>query len=225
MKLLFTIILLVAAACGFAQDTFNYQTDFNNILAKTKDKKDKLDYNKLLTRYTALDTTLTDYEILALLIGFTDKPDYKPFDFSTDEKIWRLYDKSKYKEAIDLGQSYLKTNPFSIKALFGVAYSFQQLNHADSARSYAYQVLRIFQAMSFSGIGTWDSPMFTLGAFDGHDYINKYLNATVEQMKPDKDPNGNFLNVLSANFENGQSKVFYFIIEHATTTMGREKSK
>lgn len=66
------MILLVATTCGFAQDTFNYQTDFKNILAKTKDKNHKLAYNKLLTRFSALDTTLTDYEVLALLIGFTD---------------------------------------------------------------------------------------------------------------------------------------------------------
>lgn len=65
------MILLVATTCGFAQDTFNYQTDFKNILAKAKDKNHKLAYNKLLTRFSALDTTLTDYEV-ALLIGFTD---------------------------------------------------------------------------------------------------------------------------------------------------------
>jgi len=224
MKPLVTIILLVTTLGGFAQDAFNYQNDFNNILAKTKDPNDKLAYNKLLARFTALDTTLTDYEVLALLIGFTDKPGYEPFDFSTEEKIWRLYDKSKYKEAIDLGQHYLKSNPFSIKVLFGVAYSFQQLKQPDSARSYAYQVLRIFQAMRFSGNGTWDSPMFSLGAFDGHDYINKYLNATVGLMDPGKDVNGNNLDILSAKFEDGQLKVFYFLIEHATRKIGNKNN-
>jgi tetratricopeptide (TPR) repeat protein len=225
MKPLLTIFLLIVTLGCFAQETFNYQTDFITILAKTQDPKDKLAYENLLSRFSALDTTMTDYEVLALLIGFTENPYYNPFDFSTDEQIWTLYAKSKYKEAIDLGQQYLKTHPLSIKVLFGVAYSFQQLGQDSNARSYAYQVLRIFQAMRFSGYGTWESPMFSLGAFDGFDYINKFLNATAGKLDPEKDPNGNFLCILSAKFEDGQGKVFYFNIEHATRKIPKNKSE
>ena len=216
MKLFLTIILLAVTSGCFAQETFNYQTDFKDILAKTKDPNDHLAYEKLLSRFSALDTTLTDYEVLALLIGFTDKPDYKPYDYSTEKEIWKLYDRSKYQKAVDLGKKYLNTHPLSIKALFGVAYSCQQLRQDSSARYYAYQVLRIFRAMRFSGNGKApENPIFSLGASDGYDYINKFVNTDVRLMDPDKDKNGNLLDVLIAKLEDGQIQVYYFIIEHA----------
>lgn len=228
MKSLLTIILLVATTGGFAQDTFNYQNDFNNILARTKDRKDKLAYNKLLTRYAALDTTLTDFEVLALLIGFTDKPDYNPYNLNTETEIWALYEKSKYDKAISLGKKFLKTNPFSIKALFGVAYSYQQLNQPANARSYAYQVLRIFQAMRFSGNGTTpNTPIFALGPIDGQDYINKFVIGNIGSMGSGSDSTGKFLDILTAQFEDGKTTTYYFIIDHAFKKMsfGKELDK
>jgi len=93
-KIIKTIILIILIATGqiaFGQSTFNYRKDFKNILAKTKDKSDNLSYEKLLKRFTVNDTTLTDYDVLALLIGYTDKPEYKPYsDITTEREIYNL---------------------------------------------------------------------------------------------------------------------------------------
>ena len=220
MKPFLTIILLVVTLGSFAQNAFNYQTDFKSILERTKHKTDSLAYKKLLSRFTASDTTLTDYEVLALLIGYTENPDYNPYDLTTEGDIWALYEKTKYQQAINLGKKFLKTHPLSIKALFGVAYSFQQLNQPASARSYAYQVLRIFQAMRFSGNGTTpETPIFALGPIDGQDYINKFLNGNIGTMGSGSDSTGNFLDILTAKFEDGQTTTYYFVINHAFKKM------
>src|ERR1700739_4098558 len=71
------------------QNTFNYQKDFKRILYRTKDPKDNLSYEKLLKRFKGDDTTMTDYEVLALMIGFTDNSEYKPYqDLEAERSIY-----------------------------------------------------------------------------------------------------------------------------------------
>ena len=225
MKLFLTTILFATTISVFGQTTFNYQTDFKNILAKTKDKNDSLSYEKLLPRFSANDTTLTDYEVLALLIGFTDKPDYKPYDdISTEREIYDLNDKNKYKEGLELGQKFLKTHPLSVKTLYEIAYSFHKLNQEDKTKYYVYQGQKIWKAMYFSGKGfTPETPTFALGPADGQDYIKKFLGAGIGTMGSGRDKNNNFLDILEAKLEE-KSITLYFIIQHATNKMFGGKS-
>src|SRR5688572_4902503 len=95
-------ILLTTALSSFSQDKFGYSRDFKLILAKTKDPNSNLYYNNLLQRFIANDSTLTRPEILSMLIGFTDKPEYKPYNIlETESLIYQLNDEGKFQQAQD----------------------------------------------------------------------------------------------------------------------------
>jgi Domain of unknown function (DUF4919) len=226
MKKFFTLTIVITTMTTFGQTTFNYQSDFKNVLAKTKDQNDDLSYGKLLTRFTANDTTLTDFEVLALLIGFTDKPEYKPYqDLDTEREIYKLNGEKKYQESLDSANKFLKTHPLSVKTIFEKSYSFHKLEQKDSAQYYLNQGHRIFKAMYFSGNGkTVENPTFSLGPSDGQDYIRKFAGAKIGTMGSGQDKSGNFLDILEAKFEEGQTLKLYFIIQHATSKMFDGKS-
>jgi hypothetical protein len=207
------------------QTTFSYNDDFKKILAQTKDENDNLFYDKLLKRYLVNDTTLTDFEVLALLIGFTDKPAFKPYaDLRIERKIYDINENEKFKEALDSATLFLQTHPFSVKVLFEKSYSFHKLGQEDSAAVYTFRAYKIFQAMYFSGNGTTlDRPTFALGPADGQDYIRKYIRLKIGTMGSTRDKNGNFIDVLEAVSEDGSASVkLYFIIQHATNKMFSE---
>jgi hypothetical protein len=226
---LITFIGSILALTGmhvFGQETFNYHNDFKQILARTKDSKDELSYDKLLGRFRSNDTTLTDYEVLALLIGFTDKPQYKPYDDLTEErKVYALNDEGKYKEGLELANTFLATHPLSVKVLVEKSYAFNKLELKDSAQFYMYQAQRIFEAMYFSGSGIKkETPTFALGPADGQDYITRFLGQSIGIMGSGRDENGNFLDILEMKFDNGESGNLYFVIQHAVNRMFIGKS-
>lgn len=222
MKYFITIVLLFVIMSIFGQETFNYNKDFKLILAKTKDKADRLSYDKLLIRFKSNDTALTDYEALALLIGFTNMPAYKPYsDLGIERAIYDLNGEGKYKAALSLADSFLRTHPLSEKALFEKAYSYHKLSNEDSAKYYVYQGQKIFSAMYFSGNGqSPDTPTFALGPADGQDYIRKFVGASIGIMGSGRDKDGNFLDILEAKPKGTTKSVnLYFIIQHATAKM------
>jgi hypothetical protein len=214
MKIIALLLLLTAGQITYGQTTFNYKNDFKKILAKTNDLNDSLSYDKLLKRFNSNDTTLTDFEILALLIGFTDKPVYKPYqDLDIERDIYKLNGEKKYKAGLEAGKKFIKTHPLSVKALFEISFSFHKLNKEDSAKYYIYQGQRIFKAMYFSGDGrTKETPTFSLGPADGQDYILKFVGADIGAMGSGRDDDGNFLDILQAKFEDGNTMNLYFII-------------
>ena len=216
------LFLLATGQIAIGQTTFNYKDDFKKILSKTKDQKDSLSYDKLLKRFSVNDTTLTDYEVLTLLIGFTDKPAFKPYaDLSIERKIYDINGEGKYQEALDSANIFLQTHPFSVKVLFEKGYSFHKLGQEDSASFYTDKGHRIFQAMYFSGNGTSpETPTFALGPADGQDYIRKYVGAKIGTMGSGRDKNGNFLDILEVVPKDGSASFnLYFIIQHATDKM------
>lgn len=223
-KIIGLLLLTTIRQITFGQTTFDYKSDFKKVLGQTKDPNNSLSYDKLLNRFGINDTTLTDFEVLALLIGFTDKPYYKPYDdLSTEREIYQLNGEKKYKEGLELGQKFIKTHPLSVKALFEISYSFHKLKQEDSAEYYLYKGRRIFKAMYFSGNGkTIEEPIFALGPADGQDYIYKFVGARIGVMGSGNDKNENFIDILEAKFEDGNKINFYFIIEHATNKMFSE---
>ncbi|MDP3555793.1 MAG: DUF4919 domain-containing protein [Bacteroidota bacterium] len=216
------LLLLSVGQIVYGQTTFNYKDDYKKVLAKTKDQNNNLSYDKLLKRFSANDTTLTDFEVLGLLIGFTDKPEFKPYtDLNKEREIYKLNGEDKFQAALDSANIFLKKHPLSQQAIIEISYSYYKLNNKDSSDFYMYQFRRIMKAMDFSGDGK-EIPIFALGPADGQNYIRKYLSAKVGSMGSGSDKNGNFLDILEAKYKDGTSESLYFIIQHATDKMFSE---
>jgi hypothetical protein len=217
------LLFLTFGQIALGQTTFNYQRDFKVILEKTKDPNNNLSYDKLLKRFTSNDTTMTDFEVLALLIGYTDKPEFKPYHYlDTERKIFKLNGEGKFQQALDTANLFLQKHPVSQQAIIEKSYSYYKLENRDSSDYYSYQFRRIMKAMDFSGDGV-DNPIFALGPADGQNYIRRYLVAKIGSMGSSIDRNGNFLDMLEVVPNDGSSSYkLYFIIQHATDKMFSE---
>ena len=96
MRVIFISLLLLLCATAYEQTppvspAFNYQRDFKTILEQTKDKTSDLYYQKLLIRFLNNDSSLTRAQTLALMIGFTENQQYKPYeDMGTEQAIFDL---------------------------------------------------------------------------------------------------------------------------------------
>ena len=215
-------LLLISGQIAIGQTSFNYKDDFKKVLAKTKDQNDNLSFDKLLKRFTSNDTTMTNFEVLALLIGFTDKPEFKPYaDLDKEREIYKLNGEGKFQEAIDSASKFLEKHPVNQQAIIEISYSYHKLENKDSSDLYMYQFRRIMKAMDFSGDGK-KIPIFALGPADGQNYIRKYLSAKTGSMGSGSDKNGNFLDILEAKYKDGFSESLNFIIQHATDKMFTE---
>ncbi len=219
MKVSFTLCaflgLIFCSSSGHSQTNFNYTKDFNNILARTNDKNDTWFYDKLIQRFNEDDLTMTDQEVLALLIGFTDNKNYDPYGSLTEEReIYELNDVGKHKEGLERGLKFLEKNPLNVKTLIEVAWSYHKSDDEITADKYIARSRRIFKAMEYSSQG--DQAIFALGPADGQLYITKYLSKKLgTTMGSGEDKDGNFLDFLEAVSKDGQTTQLSFVIEHA----------
>ena len=224
MKYLFIFSFLFPSFL-FSQDfSFNYSRDFSSILEKTKTKGDSLYYPIQLERFIKNDTTLTDFEVLALLIGHTADSNYHPYsDIDVERKTYSLNGSGNFKEAINQGVNFLSKHPLNQMTNIEMSYSYYKLNKPDSSKLYTDRYNRIINAMASSGKGTSaDSAFFSLTPIDGQNFCRKFLRVKIGTMGSGSDSKGNFLDILSVypkNSENKKETPLYFNIQHAMNTM------
>ena len=84
-----TFILCFSGSTFAQKFKFNYHTDFKKILKRTQNAKDTWYYPKQLERFQKNDTTLTSYEVLGLMIGYTADTNYQPYDdIKVERKVY-----------------------------------------------------------------------------------------------------------------------------------------
>ena len=190
------------------------------MLTQTKDSNNSIYYGKLLSRFQANDTSLSKYETLALLIGFTAQPDYKPYDDIDIEKaIFILNDNGNYEDALAEANAYLSTHPVSLRILKEKSYTLHQLKKADSAVYYMDLVHTIMSAMLFSGNGKIpERPIFALGLTDGERFIEN-IGMTVGSRATGENKAGNYMEIVDAVSDEGAHQNMFFVIQHARNSV------
>lgn len=223
MRKLFLLLAVFGSAFqGYAQH-FSYHKDYERILTQTRDPADSLFYPVLLPGFLKNDASITVYKMLALMIGYTGRPGYKPYkDLEAERYIVRLNDSAKYKEALSYCDRFLKTHPLNQVAIIEKSYAFHKLDQKDSSRYYTEQFGRIMAAMDWSAGGrTPDQAMFAIGPRDSRNFIDKYYHADLGREGSAEDSHGNFCEEIEMKFKKDgkkQSLVFYFVIQHAVYT-------
>ena len=215
------IILLFGIVAKVQAQSFIYQHDYKAIAYKTKDPDDSLYYPRLFARYISNDSTLSPAEVLALLIGFTDRLEYKPYDDLVLEKqINQLNNTGGYQQAIKLANLFLSTHPFDQQAIVAKSYAYYRLGKLDSSEYYVLRFDAVMKAMAYSGSGKApDSAIFALGPIDGENFIRRYLKASTGYTDNRLDSYGNHLSVIEAKLNGKASIELYFVIQHALNAM------
>lgn len=228
MRLLFTVSFVFLTFFAKSQKfDFNYIRDYNIILKQTKDPKHKLYYKKLLPRFQANDTSLTDFEVLALMIGYTSDTNFHAYsDISIEREIYKLNAEGKFEKAKEKGNDFYKTHPVNQMTLIELSFAYYKLKIQDSADFFSYKYRRIMDAMALSGkVNSPDSAFFSLTPIDGQNFIKKYLGAKIGTMGSGSDSKGNFLDILGYVGKDNKKEdeiLFYFNIQHAMKEMDQQ---
>lgn len=199
---LYITIFLFLSAHSYAQQ-FNYERDYPAIVQRSKNTTDSLSYKKLLPKFLNNDATLTVYETLCVMIGYTGLSNYKPFDdLKTERYITTLNDSAKYELALKTCDTFLAHHPLNQKALIEKAYAFYKLKNDDSATFYKGQFAKIMAAMDWSNNGrTANTAMFAIGPEDGQNFVDKYYHAEVGSIAATTDKDGNYCSKIEMKYK------------------------
>ena len=228
-KILSLLISFSITSLTFSQSTphldFNYQRDFNRFLEYTKDNESDLYYNKLLYKFLTNDSTLSSEDALVLMIGYTDKPDFKPLDDLLKEKeICNLVTNSNYTIAIQLAKKFLAKHPLNLMALQQITIAYNSLNMKDSANHYMKQHMKIMDAMIYSGSGkTPETPIYALNLADG-EYFTKNIGYDITKKETNWNKKGDFIEIIQATNQKLATKELYFVIQHAKAKVDNDKA-
>lgn len=221
---LFTCIKVIAQVNPVPPPHFDYQRDFKKLLEQTQDRESNFFYSKLLMRFLNRDSTLNNQEVLALMIGFTENPHYKPFeDMEKEQDVFDLNEAGKSEEALVKAKQYLQTHPLSLRVLKEASYCYYMKKKNDSADYYMDLVDKIMTAMMYSGNGKKpESPMFSLGLADGESFIP---NAGMKILNKDTDwnKNGLFMEIIDASKSGDDRIPYFFVIQHAKNKIDDDK--
>ena len=224
MRTVFTVLLLSACITAFAQPPFEYKRDFKPFAEQSQDKESPLFYQKLLIRFLDRDTSLSNMETLALMIGYTEDPHYKPFeDMDSEKEVFDLNEEGNYEGAVGKGRKYLQTHPLSLRVLKETSYSYHQKQMQDSADYYMDLVEKVMNAMIYSGDGKKpETPIFSLGLADGEYFIP---NIGMKVLNKDTDWNKDnlFLEVIDASKSGDDHINYFFVIQHAKQKIDDDK--
>ena len=245
MRNLKTILILMIFNCSiYAQDDidFKYTRDYQRILDMTKMDTSSIFYPKLFKRFLAADTTLTNYEVLALQIGYTDNDNYWPYqDIEMEREIWSLNEHKEFEKAVKTCDTLLSRNPFNILACREKSYAYKKLEQQDSADYYFDRFDKIVRCDLATGDGkSYETSWFVISPADGQWIIRLAFQGNICFMGSGSDKDKNFHDILgyqSDEDDNAKSKKkkkkkdndclhLYFNIEHAANRMfGRDGMK
>ena len=244
LRILVTILFILFASKAYEQTQeqieppFNYHRDFKSILDSTQDRNSSLYYQKLIIRFLDNDSTLTKAETLALMIGYTENPHYKPLeDMEKETEIFEHNNNTEFQDAVYKSRPYLQTHPLSLLVLREISYAYSRLSKAvqkdllfekailyqDSSKYFIDLNDKIMEAMIYSGKGrSAEAPIFSLGLSDG-EYFIPNIGYKIEKKDTDWNKNKDFVEIITA-LVNQTSKNFYFVIEHAKQKIDDDKA-
>lgn len=224
MRTVITAIFLSIALAANAQPAFDYKRDFKPFLEQSQDRQSPLYYQKLLIRFLDRDTSMSNMEMLALMIGYTEDSHYKPFeDMEKENEIFMMNEEGLYDDVIDKGRKFLQTHPLSLRVLKEASYAYFQKQMQDSADYYMDLVEKVMNAMIYSGTGKKpEQPIFSLGLADG-EYFIPNVGLKVLDKNADWNANNHFMEVIKASKSGDDEIIYYFVIEHAKQKIDDDK--
>lgn len=224
MRTVFAAAFTFISITAFAQPAFDYKRDFKPFLEQSQDRQSPLYYQKLLVRFLDRDTTLSNMEVLTLMIGYTEDSHYKPFeDMDPEKEVFDLNEEGQYDEAVVKSKVYLQTHPLSLRVNKEISYAYFQKKMQDSADYYMDLVDKLMNAMIYSGTGKKpEQPIFSLGLADG-EYFIPNIGLKVLDKNTDWNANNHFMEIIKASKSGDDEIMYFFVIEHAKQKIDDDK--
>jgi hypothetical protein len=220
MKRLLLLFLLFGAwqqACG---QSFEYARDYPTISKATGKSTTHFFYDSLKNRFTRSSSLLSNEELIALQIGYTQRPEYNPYgDIDLDRTFISAASWAETDTTVMYGTAYLQKNPVSLSATYALWKVYETRHNAALSGKYKVQFQALINAILSTGDGTVAHPYFVVGPIDGQILIRQYWQATIGVMGSGRDKQRNFLDMLDMTSADGKSKTVNFVIQHAVARM------
>lgn len=168
------------AAAQSANEAFRPLTNWNTAQSTRRWEKDKQagrHYAALLDKFNKDDPSLTDSQIVEMMVAYTTTPAYRPFGFAiVEDSLQKLLHAGEYENARKDAMRYLAINPFSLtgNAVLALVYG-EGAPKSEQAKKerqllldkYTARISRLNLAMRATGSGlSPQSPILVLNVGD-----------------------------------------------------------
>lgn len=223
MRALLIFGLVFLPLLSWCQTPFSYKKDYAKIVARTQDPKDAWYYETLLEHFQRPDTNLADVDVLALMIGYTALPSYKPYgDDSHVHQFAKLNQAGQAAAASDSLDAFLKTHPLCLEAILTKVDICYEMKRESEFVKYRWQALAVMKAMLSTGSGkTASEAMFSVGPVDGANIVRMMLDGKIVSAGSGEDRDGNFIDIETAEMPDGKKQTYYFNVQPASLSMMR----
>ncbi len=173
-KLTFSLVLIVSLTHG--QSEFQ-SVDRNEIKKEVEDTGAATYYPRLLSRFKAFDSSLTNNDYRLLYYGFVFQDTYAGDGDDRKTEIKAALKNNDFDKASCLSDSVLDTNPVSLSANYSKALSLYLKNKADTVfKRYGNRYRHLLEAIVSSGDGLACKTAFkTICVNDEYEVIYNYF--------------------------------------------------
>lgn len=181
-KLIISLALAVAACLpGAAKSTLG-RPDLDSIRIASTDENSRYYYPKLLKKFMANDTVMTDKDFQYFYYGTLFQEDYDPYrDHMTPEKmasVAPLFNKKKWsraerKQVLDFATEALADNPINLRQLTNRIYVYEQNGKYDLAKIWQNKLNHLLLVIASSGTGIDpENAWVVVYPHDEYDFLN-----------------------------------------------------
>ena len=118
------------------------------------------------------DEVMSNYEVYLMLVGYTQTKDYNPYNYNAIDDIYELADNGLIDDAIDKGENLLLTNPLNPSLNRVLMYCCRTKGDKEKAEYYHSRILKVFDAMLFTGKGSCEEPYVTFWVREEYNFLS-----------------------------------------------------
>jgi len=208
-------LLLVIVFAGHTQDQQFEKPDYEKIKTTVSDQSTEHYYPKLFQRYMDNDTSLTHEDYRKLYYGYIFQDNYAPQKTSKyRDSLNAIYENDQLKQEdfmdiIALEKKILENNPFSMRDLNTLAYSYDQTGQKEKTKKIDYKLNLIIETILTSGNGLEEET-----AWHVTDITHEYdiLNVLGFEVKGDESMRGEGYDYIKVKKNQYGISGFYFDI-------------
>ena len=191
-KIVFVMVVFVQCVAFNIQAQSNGRFNLKGLEMLTQDSSSNYFYPTLLDRFMKNDTTMSNDDMILLLVGYTQTKEYLPADqVVIEDSLSKLNKAGQYTSAALTAANYLALNPVSLSANLDMAFAQKNGKNEKLYNKYTYRALRIIQATLSTGTGnSMEDAIYVLSPKD------IYLMLPLQNLTPVKVTDIKFKNYL-----------------------------
>ena len=160
LRLILACLMSLGAMGALSQGIEDIMPGVDEIEREVNNTQSPYYYPRLVAKYNANDTTMTDIEYFYYYLGYTYQEDYNPYRKSEyAHQIDHLYKQNKelsvaeYENLVLFAKQTLNDNPFDLRQINILIHGLKGLNRHNEAKVWQYRLDNLIDAILATGDG------------------------------------------------------------------------